>query len=114
MDDSMFAPCGLDCGECSIWMIPINAALAQEAIDWFKKMGWLKDNEGRKVAIKKKMYCNGCRGDRFDAHWSPDCSILKCCVDEKHYKFCYECEEFVCIKLVEWRKNGNHHEKAFQ
>ena len=108
----MLAPCGLDCSSCSIRLIPIDPDVGQEAIDWFIEKGWLKETEGIKEAIEKKMYCNGCRGDRSDAHWSPNCVILKCCIDEKKHVFCNECGEFPCKKLLEWGEMSPHHEKA--
>lgn len=52
-------------------------------ISWFKKEKWLKEDEGLKEVLDKRMYCKGCHGDR-SIHWSSNCCILKCCVDEKY------------------------------
>lgn len=110
----MIAPCGLDCEPCSIRMIPLDAETAEEAIKWFKQMGWLKEDEGVKEAIERNLYCKGCHSDRDDVHWSPDCGILKCCLDEKNLEFCYECEDFICEQLKKWGEEGEHHQKAIE
>ncbi len=112
--ESMIAPCGLDCEPCSIRMIPLDAETAEEAIEWFKQMGWLKEDEGVKEAIERNLYCKGCHSDRDDVHWSPDCGILKCCLDEKNLEFCYECEDFICEQLKKWGEEGEHHQKAIE
>jgi len=113
-EKQMPTPCGLDCDPCSIRKVPIDSEAAKEAIDWYKEMGWLKKEEGIKEAIKRKMYCKGCRSDRKDVHWSPDCSILQCCVYEKNFEFCYECDDFPCNRLEEWAKESGFHQKALE
>ena len=113
-DVSLLAPCGLDCQTCAIRLIPINPNEGQKAIDWFKSMGWLKENEGIEEAIKKNMYCKGCRGERDETHWSPDCVILKCCVDKKKLTFCYECNDLPCKDLIEWGEMAPSHNDAIE
>jgi hypothetical protein len=111
---SMITPCGLDCSQCAIRQIPIDAKQAKEVIVWFKDMGWLKQEEGIKEAIEKKMYCKGCRSDRTDVHWTPDCFILECCIDKKGLEFCYECNEFPCKRLLEWSEQGSRYKNALK
>jgi hypothetical protein len=109
----MLAACGLDCGPCPIRLIPIDEKAAQGVINWFKEMGWLKENEGIKEAIERKMFCNGCQGDR-DTHWSANCQIMLCCVDEKHKQHCGQCPELLtCEKLERFASDGpEHHTNA--
>ncbi len=107
------AACGLDCQACSIRRYPFDKEAAVEVIGWFKEQGWLKEKEGVADAVKKKMVCNGCHGDR-KAHWSADCWILQCCVDAKGLKHCSECDTFPCTRLVEWSKTDPSYKEAFE
>jgi len=109
----MIAVCGLDCGPCEIRRAPNEPDAAQRLVAWFKKEGWLKEDEGINEVIERRMYCRGCRGDR-SVHWSPDCWILKCCVDEKGHEFCYECVSFPCERLSEWAKQSDDYSQALQ
>ena len=111
-EGEMIAVCGLDCGSCDIRKAPHDLEAAQRIVAWFKKEGWLKENEGINKVIERHMYCKGCRGDR-SVHWSPDCWILKCCVDNKGHEFCYECSTFPCEQLSKWAKQSDHYGRAF-
>ncbi len=99
----IIAVCGLDCTDCEIRNVPTDADAAECVAAWFRSMGWLKENEGVPEIIERRMYCKGCRGDR-SLHWSADCEILQCCVDEKKLEFCYECDDFVCERLDTWAR----------
>ena len=101
----MIAVCGIDCGACDIRRAPHETEAAKRIVAWFKKEGWLKENEGINEVVERHMYCRGCREDR-SVHWSPDCRILKCCVDNKGYKFCYECDTFPCQTVLGKCKNS--------
>ena len=109
----MIAVCGLDCGPCEIRRAPNEPDAAQRLVAWFKKEGWLKEDEGINEVIERRMYCMGCRGDR-SVHWSSDCWILKCCVDDKGHEFCYECGMFPCERLSEWAKQSDDYNQALQ
>jgi hypothetical protein len=77
-------------------------------IGWFKEMGWLEEQEGMAEVIERRMYCQGCRGDR-SIHWSADCWILECCVDNRQLESCHECDLFPCDRLVTWsRQNASY------
>jgi hypothetical protein len=112
-EGEMLAACGLDCGPCPIRQIPLDAEAADEAIVWFKQMGWLQEAEGVAEAIERGMYCKGCQGDR-SVHWSEDCEIMLCCVDEKHKQHCGQCAELMsCDKLEAFAKDDHaHHREA--
>lgn len=107
----MIAVCGLDCGYCDIRRAPTDPEAAERIVAWFRKEGWLKENEGINEVVKRSMYCKGCRGDR-SVHWSPDCWILKCCVDEKGHEFCFECSTFPCERLMERAEKSDHYDQA--
>ena len=103
-ENKMIAVCGLDCNECDIFQAPNNPEIARQIVDWFKKE---RDAEVKIEDIR----CLGCRGDRIK-HWSPDCWILKCCIDKKGLEFCYQCEDFPCEKLVGRAKGSKKYGEA--
>ncbi len=112
-DDMLMAACGLLCGSCDIRKMPFDNEAARVTVDWYREMGWLKKNEGVKEAIAKNMICTGCHDDRT-THWSSDCWILKCCVDEKNLRHCHECIDFPCVRLADWSKQNDGYAKAFE
>jgi hypothetical protein len=107
----MMAVCGLDCGTCEIRLAPVNPDAAEVVVHWFREMGWLEEGEGIAEVIERGMVCTGCREDR-SLHWSPDCPLLICCVDEQHLEHCAQCEEFLCEKLEAFANDGQAHHKA--
>ncbi len=107
----MMAPCGLDCETCVIRLAPTDATAARRLVDWFRGEGWLAEGEGMAQVLERKMYCNGCLGDR-DTHWSANCWILTCCVDQRGHGICSECEAFACDRLVEWAKECDGYGEA--
>jgi len=111
MDSNLMAACGLDCKSCEIRLAPTDLAAAKVVVDWFKQQGWLSADEGMAQAIERKMYCTGCLGDRA-THWSADCWILSCCVDQRGYSDCSQCEEFACDRLVDWAKQNSGYSAA--
>jgi Protein of unknown function (DUF3795) len=101
MPSEMMAACGLDCGRCEIRLAPADPQAAESLMAWFRREGWLKPDEGMDQVIERKMYCCGCLGDR-STHWSADCWILACCVDDHGYLDCSECAAFPCERLAAW------------
>jgi hypothetical protein len=74
-------------------------------------MGWLAEGEGVEEVLARSMYCPGCRGDR-SVHWSADCWILQCCVDEQGLDHCSQCARFPCERLVEWAEGSEAYSTA--
>jgi hypothetical protein len=107
----MIAVCGLDCGSCDIRRVPTDPEAAQRVVAWFKEMGWLEKDEGVSEVIQRSMYCTGCRGDR-SVHWSSDCWILQCCVDDRGLTFCYDCDAFPCERLNDWAQQSARYTRA--
>lgn len=100
------AACGLDCVQCDIRQARDDPALAQEIIEWFKRE--------LDVEVKREdLRCDWCKGDRAN-HWSPECWILECCVDDKGLEFCYQCGDFPCQKLSDWAKKSQKYHDAFE
>jgi hypothetical protein len=114
VQSQMMAVCGLDCGTCDIRRAPTDPDSAQVVVAWFRKMGWLEEDEGIVEVIERRMYCNGCRADR-SVHWSPECPLLICCVDERHLEHCAQCQDFMCEKLEAFANDEHeHHREAVE
>jgi len=112
-EERWIAACGLDCEACEIRRVPFDAEAAQAVVAWFRKMGWLQDDQGLTEILTRRMYCQGCHGAR-GLHWSPDCWILHCCVDDKGLVTCSECATFPCDRLQEWSTGNDGYAKALQ
>ena len=100
----LIAVCGLNCGDCDIYRAGNDRTLAQKISDWYKK-------ERNKDIPPDVIHCSGCVGDRA-RHWSGDCEILKCAVDEKGLRFCSECGEFPCERLTKWASKSKSYEEG--
>lgn len=115
--ETMLAACGLDCGPCPIRRLPFDDEAARACVDWYRKEGWLSDEEGPAEAIERKMYCRGCLGDR-DVHWSASdeavCWILECAVDKRGLTHCGQCDLFPCDRLVEWSTKNERYGAAME
>ena len=105
METGMMAACGLDCYSCEIRRAPTDPQAAQLLVDWFRSQGWLSPDEGMAEVLERKMYCCGCLGDRA-IHWSADCWILACCVDERGHTDCSHCPAFPCQRLEAWAEQN--------
>lgn len=107
------AACGIDCNLCPIPQIHTDQKIAEQWVKQFKEWGLLKEHQGADEIIARGPYCIDCRGDR-SVHWSADCWILKCCVDEKELQNCSECGDFPCKKLLEWSQTHEGNQKALE
>ena len=107
------AACGLECHKCSIYLAHTDADIANDVMDWFIEMGWLEGEKDIGEFMADGPYCTGCHGDK-ETHWSPDCWILQCCVDEKGLDNCSECDEFPCDRLEKWAKNDHGYSEGLE
>ncbi len=82
---SLVAACGIDCGNCSLYLCRDNAALTDHLVQ-------------RGIA-REKLPCPGCRAaeGRCPVIGSP-CETYEC-VHLKEVDFCSECGDFPCPKL---------------
>jgi len=102
----LIAACGIDCAACDVRLAPGDAAGRRRIVDWFR--------DTRHTEVKPEdIHCSGCRGDRA-AHWSADCWILHCCVDERGLKFCSDCRDFPCERLVAWASQNEGYGHALK
>ena len=109
MSERRMAVCGIDCSPCPLLRASHGDAEAAEHLaGWWKSEGWLEEGEGAAEILAGGPHCLGCRGDRA-AHWSANCWILKCCVDDRGVQSCHECDDFACERLVQWAaQNGKY------
>ena len=92
--ENLIACCGLDCGQCDMRQAAKNPEMQKQFARWF--------NEHLKLDVEpEQVRCAGCHGPR-EEHWSPDCWILTCCVDEHGREYCSDCPEFPCRQLRDW------------
>ena len=107
----MMAACGQACESCNLRRLAFDPEAAREVLPWFRERGWLQAEEGLAEALERGMYCRGCHGDRV-VHWSADCWILACAVDERGLHDCHECAAFPCQRLAEWAVQNDRYAAA--
>jgi hypothetical protein len=112
-EQNMIAACGLDCSRCEIRRAPFDEDAAASVVAWYREQGWLEEDEGMAVVLERNMYCCGCLEDRT-AHWSPDCWILQCCVDDRDLENCAWCPDFACERLKEWAAQNQGYAQALE
>jgi hypothetical protein len=98
------AVCGLDCRACKVYQAATDKEIAQGFVDWFHR------EQGVDVQLED-VHCSTCRGDR-QQHWSADCWILKCCVDDRGLRHCNECDAFPYVELREWAQGNAKYAEA--
>jgi len=91
-EKQLAAVCGLYCGECNVYMASHGDKELQKRI-----AVKVSETTGREVK-PEEIQCEGCWGP-LEIHWTPDCKMLNC-AKERGYRFCFQCEEFPCGKLV--------------
>lgn len=97
----MTAARGLDCTVGANRRAPTDAHAARVVVDWLKSQGWLTPDEGMAEVLERRIHCCGCLGDRT-THWSADCWMLACCVDQQGLTDCSQCAAFPCQRLEAW------------
>ena len=82
---SLVAPCGIDCGNCSLNMCKDDPAMIDRLV--------------ARGIPREKIPCAGCRNIAGDCPViSGNCETYACVV-AKAVEFCHECGEFPCAKL---------------
>ena len=104
-DINLISVCGLNCGECEIYLAPNNHEIAKRLV---KRFDGLWDD-----VKTSDFHCSTCRGDRSKC-WTEECWIRECCIENKKLDFCFECKEFPCKKIIEWSKQSENYAEALQ
>ncbi len=99
----LMAPCGLYCGDCTIFKATTDPKARERVIAWL-------ESRGKKNIDPESIGCYGCPGDG-GLHWSPDCEILKCTRD-KGVAVCSSCTDFACDQIVKWGGASSTHAEA--
>jgi len=99
------APCGINCKECGIYRATNDPEEAKRIADWFVANGTEVQPE--------QVRCLGCPGDR-EQHWSGNCEILACCIDEKGLELCHQCDDFVCDRLEDFAGKSDRYQEAVE
>ncbi|MGI6667876.1 MAG: DUF3795 domain-containing protein [Bacillota bacterium] len=105
--EDIIAVCGLNCGECDLYRAPSDPGAMKRVLAWLNK-----DTQGS-VKPEQIRWCGGCLGDR-ETHWSADCDILMCAVDDKSLKSCSQCDKFVCDRLTKWASKSKRYTQALE
>ncbi len=86
---NLVAVCGLYCGACPVFKAREDRALAER----------IAQNMGIPV---ERASCLGCRAEkgRIKHMGEPMCPTYQCCVEQRGLQFCYQCQDFPCLKLA--------------
>ena len=88
---ALIAPCGIYCGNCPLYVARTDEALRKRIA------------EAQGIPVEEIVLCEGCRPLRGQVPVSggePVCDTYACAVNGKKVEFCYECEDFPCLKLA--------------
>lgn len=87
----LITPCGIYCGSCPLYLARTDKELRK------------KIAEGQGIPVEKVLLCAGCRPMRGLvsplAGSGMACETYACAISKK-VEFCYECEDFPCLKLA--------------
>ncbi|MBU7031914.1 MAG: DUF3795 domain-containing protein [Theionarchaea archaeon] len=105
--------CGIRCEHCPIYRIPFDRVAAQNMRTWFAENGWIEKDMNVEEFILQGPYCTGCHGP-VETHWSPDCDIRHCCINENGLHDCSQCNSFPCDSLESWAQTDEMYSEAFE
>ena len=111
--ENPIAVCGLDCSKCNIYLTDEKEEIAEQILSWFKKEGWRSESTTVQEFMQEGKLCEGCRGIR-ENHWSANCKLLICCIDDKKLDSCHKCSEFICEKLEKWGKTNERYAQGIE
>jgi hypothetical protein len=94
--EALLGICGVYCGACETYRAYNDKDLI--LVEWEIKMG-MPANE---------IYCEGC-GSNLVNQWCSKCQFRKC-VAKQGIRFCFECKDFPCKRLVDFSKTRPHRE----
>lgn len=88
---ALISPCGLYCGSCALYKARTDETLQKK----------IAERQG--IPVEKVLLCAGCRPSKGLVSASggdPVCDTYACSVNDKKVEFCYECEDFPCLRLA--------------
>ena len=86
----LVAPCGLYCGGCPLYQARTDRALAEK----------IAQRQG--IPVDEVPVCLGCRAQEghIPVMGEPICGTYECVINQRGLSFCYECEDFPCLRLA--------------
>lgn len=91
--------CGLYCGACAVLIA--------------NREGTLKESSQKWDTDPEDLKCHGCKTET-NAVYCKTCDI-KQCAENKQIDFCFQCAEYPCTRLVEFRNDEfPHHSVIFR
>lgn len=85
--------CGLYCGACEVLIANKNGEVEKLAKAWNMKT--------------KELRCHGCKTETT-ASFCATCDVKKC-AENKKVDFCFQCNEYPCARLVEFKNDKYPH-----
>ncbi len=88
---TLISPCGLYCGDCRRYRARTDKTLLKKIAEKYD------------IPVEEVFVCAGCRPMRGRvkiAGGEPVCDTYACATDNKKVEFCYQCEDFPCLKLA--------------
>ncbi len=95
------APCGLDCFNCPSHEANITDAAREQLAAFFQK-------------DKSEVACKGCRNVNGQCLFVNGKCATYDCVKEKGVNYCFECNDFPCMKLAPSRENTENFPHNFK
>ncbi|MFC1909679.1 DUF3795 domain-containing protein [Chloroflexota bacterium] len=92
------SPCGYCCTSCAAY---VNSTCTDKVA--IEKEAKRANIGGYKLDLNSKSskgWCGGCRQKQGRPHFNSLCQTYDCCVNKKGLDFCYECDDFPCLKLA--------------
>jgi hypothetical protein len=87
----LVTPCGYCCLSCPAY---IDSQCTDE-------LAIQKEAARANLPVEKlKGDCTGCRQNQGKPHGDVLCQTYDCCVNKRGLDFCYQCEDFPCLKLA--------------
>ena len=87
----LISPCGLYCGGCPLYIARTDDPLRKK----------IAERQG--IPVEKLPLCAGCKPTKGSVPVSGGdhiCETYACAVNDKKVEFCYQCEDFPCLKLA--------------
>ena len=85
--------CGLYCGACDVLLANEKGEVEKKAKEWKMKPEELK--------------CQGCKTETI-ATFCVTCGLKKC-AEDRNVDFCFQCAEYPCARLVEFKRDKYPH-----
>lgn len=93
MEKRLDTYCGLYCGGCEVFLVNQRGLIEETAKEW--------------EMDPDDLHCNGCKTD-ITSTFCRNCKI-KSCAESKRVEFCYQCNNFPCEIITEFKDDEHPH-----